>query len=200
MTKAARRYHHGDVRGAAVAAALTRLEAEGADALTIRALAGEVGVDHRALYRHFPDRDAILTAVAAVGYSQLLLAFDAEAGEGAPLFAAFAAYVKFALARPNLHSLMLTRSRDAMDGDAGLDEAVSAVLERLMDGARAALGGAADDDTAKTLAFAGLASAYGMISLAATQTLAPREPEALQAFLIDQVRGVLEGQIARLSG
>jgi AcrR family transcriptional regulator len=42
------------------------------DALTMRALAKAVGVDHRALYRHYPDRDAVLAAVAAEGYRQLL--------------------------------------------------------------------------------------------------------------------------------
>jgi hypothetical protein len=38
-----------------------------------------------------------------------------------------------------------------------------------------------------------------MVSLAATQTLAPREPEAQEAFLIAQVHGVLDGQIAQLA-
>ena len=50
----------------------------------------------------------------------------------------------------------------------------------------------------KALAFAGLSSGYGMVSLAATQTLMPRSPDAQQAFLMDQLHGVLEGQIARL--
>jgi hypothetical protein len=72
-------------------------------------------------------------------------------------------------------------------------------LEHLMAGARTALGPGADAETAKALAFAGLSSAYGMVSLAATQTLAPREPEAQEAFLIAQVHGVLDGQIAQLA-
>ena len=201
MAKKARRYHHGEVRRAALNAALSLLEGKGSEALTMRAVAGKVGVDHRALYRHFPDRDAMLSAIAALGHVELLKVFEAETGDadGPSLFAAFSAHIRFALARPHLHMLMLTRSRHAMDRDADLKTAVLAVLEYLMDGARLALGEGADDESAKALAFAGLANAYGMISLAVTQTLAPREPEALEAFLIAHVHGVLEGQIARLS-
>jgi AcrR family transcriptional regulator len=198
MAQAARRYHHGEVRSAAVKAAQTLLEREGADAVTMRAVAKAVGVDHRALYRHFPDRDAVLAAVAAQGYGDLLKAFRASSDVARPLHAAFSAYVRFALARPHLSALMLSRSRAVIDGDAALNAAVFAVLEHLMDAARTALGPGVPTETAKALAFAGLSSAYGMVSLAATQTLAPREPEAQEAFLIAQVHGVLEGQIERL--
>lgn len=194
----ARRYHHGEVRQAAQAAALRLLEQNGADAITMRAIAAEVGVDHRALYRHFPDRDAVLIALATQGYDALLKNLSSSADDPRPLHAAFSAYVGFALARPDLHALMLTRSRQAIDGDGELNAAVFAVLEHLMAGARAALGPRATEEAAKSLAFAGLSSAYGMVSLAATQTLMPRTPDAQRAFLIDQVHGVLDGQIERL--
>jgi AcrR family transcriptional regulator len=199
MGQGARRYHHGEVRSAALAAALALLEREGAEAITMRAVAKAVGVDHRALYRHFPDRDAVLAAVAAQGYGDLLKAFRASSDVARPLHAAFSAYVRFALARPHLSALMLSRSRAAIDGDAALNAAVFAVLEHLMAAARTALGPGASSETAKALAFAGLSSAYGMVSLAATQTLMPRSPDAQQAFLIAQVHGVLDGQIAQLA-
>jgi AcrR family transcriptional regulator len=199
MGQGPRRYHHGEVRSAAVKAALTLLEREGADAITMRALAKAVGVDHRALYRHFPDRDAVLAAVAAQGYDDLLKAFQALSDQAQPLHAAFSAYIRFALARPHLNALMLSRSRAAMDGDAALNAAVFAVLEHLMAAARTALGPGATTETAKALAFAGLSSAYGMVSLAATQTLMPRTPDAQESFLIAQVHGVLDGQVAQLA-
>ncbi len=200
MADAGRRYHHGGVRGAALDAAMALLDTEGAEAITMRAVAKAVGVDHRALYRHFPDREAILSALATRGYEALLDAFQQPSGDDRPLFAAFTAHIRFALARAHLHSLMLTRPRAAIDGDAALNRAVFAVLEHLMAGARTALGPGATTETAKALALSGLSSAYGMVSLAATQTLMPRTPDAQEAFLIDQVHAVLEGQIARLRG
>jgi len=120
----ARKYHHGEVRETAVSAALARIEADGPDALTMRALAKAVGVDHRALYRHYPDRDAVLAEVAAEGYRQLLSDQSERcAGSDAPLQTAFEAYVHFALDRPHLHGLMLSRSRQAMDAHAALGAA-----------------------------------------------------------------------------
>lgn len=49
---------------AITAAALTLLDREGADALTMRRLGGELGVEAMSLYRHVPSRDALLDALA----------------------------------------------------------------------------------------------------------------------------------------
>lgn len=198
---AARKYHHGEVRQTAIGEALALIEAEGADALTMRALAKAVGVDHRALYRHYPDRDAVLAEVAAEGYRQLLEAQMAGCEDASnPLQTAFDVYVRFALDRPHLHALMLTRSRAAMEAYPALGEALGAQLDQLMVWSRHALGlvpGERETD-ARDLAFAALAAAYGLVTLAGTATLMPRSPEDLRAFVTDQVRGVLEGQLMRL--
>jgi AcrR family transcriptional regulator len=50
--------------GAIVAAAIALLDREGADALTMRRLGGELGVEAMSLYRHLPSRRALLDAVA----------------------------------------------------------------------------------------------------------------------------------------
>lgn len=198
----ARKYHHGEVRETAVRAALELIEADGPDALTMRALAKAVGVDHRALYRHYPDRDAVLAEVAAEGYRQLLNdQRSACDGASRPLETAFEVYVHFALDHPHLHTLMLTRSRQAMDAHAALGAAVKAELDQLMVWSRQALGaepGERETD-ARDLAFAALAAAYGLVTLAASASLMPRSPEDLRAFVSDQVAGVLEGQLMRLS-
>ncbi|WP_375548403.1 helix-turn-helix domain-containing protein [Oceanicaulis alexandrii] len=197
----ARKYHHGEVRETAVSAALALIEADGPDALTMRALAKAVGVDHRALYRHYPDRDAVLAEVAAEGFRQLLSDQSERcAGSDAPLQTAFEAYVHFALDRPHLHGLMLSRSRQAMDAHAALGAAVKAELDQLMIWSRQALGVALGEreTDARDLAFAALAAAYGLVTLAASASLMPRSPEDLRAFVSDQVAGVLEGQLMRI--
>jgi AcrR family transcriptional regulator len=57
-------YHHGDLRAALIEAGLQLTRAGGPEALTIREATRRVGVSPNAAYRHFADRDALLTAVA----------------------------------------------------------------------------------------------------------------------------------------
>lgn len=192
-----RKYHHGDVRGAAVAAALTLCEDAGQDAVSMRAVAASVGVDHRAIYRHFDDRERLLAEVAARGYSDLLAHLKAAQGE-AGLVRDFSASIRFALARPHLYALMLSRPREIMFDGAELEAAVRALLAHLMQSARLALGETADSEVCRDLVFAGLGASYGLVSLATSMTLAPRAPDEMEAFLIRQVRSVIEGQISRL--
>ena len=67
-------YHHGDLPGALVGAAVEILDEEGgATDLSLRAVARRAGVSTAAPYRHFPDRGALISAVAAVGLPGVLL-------------------------------------------------------------------------------------------------------------------------------
>ena len=52
-------------------AALRVLERRGIDGFTLRAVAGELGVDVMALYHYFADKDALLRAAAVLAYSRL---------------------------------------------------------------------------------------------------------------------------------
>ena len=94
-------YHHGDLRTAVLRSAGKTLEKEGVTALSLRAVARQAGVSHNAPYRHFPDRDALLAALAAEGFAQL--AEKLRANEGREMGAA---YVRFALTHPQRFRLM----------------------------------------------------------------------------------------------
>ena len=61
-------YHHGDLRAACLRAAMELLEEGGTSALSLRAVARRAGVSPAAPYRHYADRDALISAVGAVGY------------------------------------------------------------------------------------------------------------------------------------
>lgn len=63
-------YHHGDLRDALVQAALQQVELGGPEAISISALARTLGVSQPAPYRHFADREALLTAVTAEAFRQ----------------------------------------------------------------------------------------------------------------------------------
>ncbi len=64
-------YHHGDLRRALVEAALRLIGERGPREFTLREVARCVGVTHTALYRHFPDKAALLAVVAEEGFRML---------------------------------------------------------------------------------------------------------------------------------
>ena len=63
-------YHHGDLREALVQAALAEAERGGPEAISIKALAKQLGVSQPAPYRHFADREALLEAVTEAAFRQ----------------------------------------------------------------------------------------------------------------------------------
>jgi len=97
-------YHHGDLRRALLQAAVRTIQKHGLGALTLRAVGDELGVSRTALYRHFADKSALLTAVASEGFRMLRLDVVAAwegAGKGRPGFDAMGgAYVRFAVQNP----------------------------------------------------------------------------------------------------
>jgi len=109
------RYHHGDLRAACLRAAMELLEQDGATALSLRAVARRAGVSPGAPYRHYADRNALISAVAGVGYRELAehLAEAHPAPSTADDLAAVAvAYVQFALQRPALFRVMFVEPCD----------------------------------------------------------------------------------------
>ncbi len=104
------RYHHGDLAAACVHAAMELLEEDGGTAgLSLRAVARRAGVSPGAPYRHYADRDALISAVAAVGYRELagcMAAAHAAPATPDDLVAIGIAYVEFALRHPALFQLM----------------------------------------------------------------------------------------------
>lgn len=61
-------YHHGDLREALIEAAFNVVEEAGAEAVNFSALAKALGVSQAAPYRHYADRDALLTEVATLAF------------------------------------------------------------------------------------------------------------------------------------
>ena len=94
-------YHHGDLPTALLRAAGRTLEKRGIAALSLRETARRAGVSHNAPYRHFPDREALLAALAAEGFATL-----GERLRGKPGRELGEAYVRFALEQPQRFRLM----------------------------------------------------------------------------------------------
>jgi AcrR family transcriptional regulator len=97
-------YHHGNLRGALVEGALDLLAAGGLNGFSVAAAARHVGVSSAAPYRHFPDRESLLAAVAAAAARQLteLVRAAAERAGDDPverLAATAGAYARFVIER-----------------------------------------------------------------------------------------------------
>lgn len=106
-------YHHGDLRATLLTTAMTMLE-EG-ETFSLRAVARRAGVSPTAPYRHFADRDALESALAAEGFRDLktdLVATRDLPRTTADLIDLGVAYVDFALRRPALFRLMFGNQCD----------------------------------------------------------------------------------------
>lgn len=110
MNQAFQPYHHGNLRQALLEKAQQHLVSNGPDKISLRALAREVGVSQTAPYRHFPDKTALLAALAAEGFRRLNEAsIEADPlGQSAAerMLVTGRAYVEFALKNPDLYRLM----------------------------------------------------------------------------------------------
>ena len=96
-------YHHGSLRAAVLAAAWKMIEKQGVAGLSLREAARRAGVSHNAPYRHFPDREALLAALAAEGFELLKKVIETSSGRERG-----AAYVRFALENPQRFRLMFS--------------------------------------------------------------------------------------------
>lgn len=107
-----RNYHHGDLRAALVQAGLRLLEERQGDDIGLREVARAVGVSATAVYRHFPDKAALLRALSAEGLDRLAkaqqAAFDQAGGGTLGFVATGRAYVRFALDNPALFRLIFS--------------------------------------------------------------------------------------------
>lgn len=87
-------------------AAARLVEDEGVSGLSVREAARRAGVSHNAPYRHFPDRESLLAALAADGLAQLEKALEGRSGRELG-----EAYVRFALANPRRFQMMFAMGR-----------------------------------------------------------------------------------------
>lgn len=115
MSQGGSAYHHGDLRAACLRAARELLEEDGAGGLSMRAVARRAGVSATAPYRHFADREALVSAVAAQGYVELagrLSSASPAPATGDDLAAIAVAHVRFALDHPALFRTMFVEPCD----------------------------------------------------------------------------------------
>jgi AcrR family transcriptional regulator len=114
-----RRGEGGKLRDDILAGATALLERTGnEEAVTLRAVAREVGISAPSIYSHFPDgREAIVEAVVDGAFADFNTAIEAAAnaaiaagaGPRERVRAGCAAYLRFAAERPNRYKLLFER-------------------------------------------------------------------------------------------
>jgi AcrR family transcriptional regulator len=106
-----RDYHHGNLKETLIRAALDLIARKGPSGFTFAEAARFAGVSPAAPYRHFRDRDELLSNVALRGFTLFEAALVRAWNGGQPnAFAAFErmgrAYLEFARAEPAYYSAM----------------------------------------------------------------------------------------------
>ena len=153
-------YHHGDLRASLISTAMGMLER--GEPFSIRAVARAAGVSAAAPYRHFREREALESALAAEGLRNLK--DDLLRNRSLPTtldeLAEFGvAYVEFALRRPALFRLMFGNECETDD-----PERVQAAAE-IHELLASAVMGPFPDSEPRDLALGGWAVVHGLAFL-----------------------------------
>jgi AcrR family transcriptional regulator len=172
-----------DLRQRVLDASVALIKDEGLAALSMREVARRAGVSHQAPYHHFPDREAILAAIAEEGFVELVARMrEARAKPGTPgdrLVTLGRAYLAFAIDRNAHFRVMFRPELVSLDrfpdakcrADDAFQELVGVVDELLREG----LG--RRDDSMPAACFA-WAMVHGLASLMLDGPLAKKVPDA----------------------
>jgi AcrR family transcriptional regulator len=191
------RYHHGDLRNALLTAARDLAAEVGVDGFTLREVARRAGVSHTAPYHHFPDKAALVRALAIEAFK--ILTHDLqEAADGAKkpleqLECIGERYVQFALAHPVEFRFMFRRDlclSEAQNGEDPLETEslnAQAVLEAAVD---AASKEGQLEGNAKNAALTAWSGVHGLATLILD---APGFADVSPEAAAEMARGVIRG-------
>jgi AcrR family transcriptional regulator len=161
-------YHHGDLRRVLIDAALRLAEEGGPEAVSVREAARRAGVSAGAPFRHFPSRDALMTAVAEEAQRRFRAEIDAAtaaAPPGDPLrrFRNFGlAYLRWAMRNPAYFEIISSGrsfNHDRAENLSRDNAELIALTERILSEAFAK--GQLRSGDLKTIQIAGRALVYG---------------------------------------
>jgi AcrR family transcriptional regulator len=190
-----RPYHHGNLREALLREGERALEAGGAAGLSLREVARAIGVSHAAPRRHFPDKQALLDALAQAGFARLghdLAAAVAGAGGRCDdrLAALARAYVGFARRHAALLELMFAAKHDAAASPALREAGERAFAPALAVIAEAQAAGEVVAGDTERVAMVAFATMHGLVSMTNSGMY---DPAAVDDLLGDVVERLVLG-------
>jgi TetR/AcrR family tetracycline transcriptional repressor len=96
-------------------AAVRFVDSEGLEALSMRKLGSELGVEAMSLYNHVPNKGALLDGMVEVLLGELEIPSESEGWEDR-VREAYGAFRRLAHEHPNVFPLLVVRPPDTMDG------------------------------------------------------------------------------------
>ena len=219
-------YHHGDLARELVQASLDILGEVGAEGLSLREAARRVGVNHRAVYRHFADKRALLAAIAESGYRQLsadmraavasIAAPPLRAGGGAAraaesrraaatgpreratLLAIAEAYLRFALREPARFQVMFGPRLNQDDAFPQLEVVIRETVDILARELKLA-GPSAGSAVRRDAGISLWSTMHGLSSLVLARRI-PLKPALVHSYATKVVGPVVDGLLHTLAG
>jgi AcrR family transcriptional regulator len=192
-----RPYHHGNLRIALLEQAEHTLREQGVEQLSLRELARQVGVSHGAPRRHFPDRKALLDALANSGFerlgAELRRAVDGAGDDFQQRLQATAtAYVRFATRDAALLELMFAGKHGEQSGELhDAAERAFAVMLELID--QGQVEGALESGEPERVGLVLFATIQGIAALLNAGIVGP---EQLEGLVADAIAHFLRGSRA----
>jgi len=180
-------YHHGDLREALIATAMEMVELKGAEIVTFSALAKALGVSQAAPYRHFRDRDALLTILATMGFLSFTETFRKALkikSDTTKLGQLVHAHLEFGTQRSGIYRLMFESHylHDALIGS-DLQQAVDENFNLLLK----TLGPTPDGDARDRIAIKLTVAVHGVVMFAEHGFLPPKTREISLTQLVDEL-------------
>src|SRR6202035_3627800 len=140
--RAKKRFHHGDLREALIAATRDLLIEHGPDGLTLAGALPRPGGRRRppaAQYKHFRDKQEIIEEIVARGFEELTAANAKAVAEGGPgtvpgITAMGLSYLDFAVAQPAVFRLMFghkSKIRKVKHVDESGNRCLKSVIEQV---------------------------------------------------------------------
>jgi len=128
----ARSYHHGNLRRALLEAALELAQRHGPERVSVREAARQIGVSPAAPFRHFPNRRALMTALAEEAGERLRIEVRKSMGGRAAsplqrLRLLGRGYLQWAMRHPSHFRIVSARDQIDLDGSMALRASIGEV-------------------------------------------------------------------------
>jgi AcrR family transcriptional regulator len=168
--KVAPQEQHGDVRRLVLDAAISLIESDGAESLSMREVARRAGVSHQAPYHYFKDRSGIFAAISQEGFAALAHAFRQVQTDGtldttSPAKAGFAAYLRFAREHVGHFRVMFRADISGLSSHPEAHECAEDAFTELLNMVARTVGHSADTQDALTFALMLWSQAHGLATL-----------------------------------
>ncbi|GAA1030381.1 TetR/AcrR family transcriptional regulator [Amycolatopsis albidoflavus] len=182
-------------RRALLDAAAGLLDSGGPEAVTLREVGARAGVSRGAPYRHFPDKDSLLTTIAAEALNRLAdqvraVRADSRVPAAETLHRGLAALMAIGRGQPHLYRLMFA----APAGDSAAIEAAEQAGDRAMGEFLAIVGDLVGPEHVRRFAALLLTSAHGITDMAVNGHLSAEKWQVTAEELVSALVSMIDRQ------